>query len=110
MLHLPSSRVPAAPGSSHVPWLKVAAAALLRGMEDLEEVLEAEASTALADARGSLWLEEAVDSMDLQGLVLALGSPVGLVVLLDLVGAWEALDSPLSPLGASRRSPSTKAF
>lgn len=52
--------------------------------------------------------------MDLQVLVLALGSPVVLVVPLvvpsGLVVAWVALDSLLSQLVASMKSQSTRAF
>lgn len=64
----------------------------------------------LAAARGSPWLGEVVSSPDLQVLVLALGSPVGLAgQLLVPLGLGVALDSLLSQLGASMKCRSTRA-
>lgn len=80
-------------------------------LEGSLEGLEAGASTALEDARGSPWLEEVVASTDLQVLVLALGSPVGLVgQLLVPLGLVVAQDSLLCQLGASMKCQSTRAF
>lgn len=80
-------------------------------MEGSLEGLAAGASTALADARGSPWLEEVVASMDLQVLVLALGSPVGLVgQFLVPLGLVVALGSLLSQSEASMKCQSTRAF
>lgn len=83
---------------------------LAAGFLGLVVALEAKASTMLVDARGSLWLEGVVASMDLQVLVVVVCTVVALACqltlamdMVHLVVAWVAL-------GASTKSPSTRAF
>lgn len=103
----PSSQTLPAPASVHALSPGSEAAMLAAGFLGLVVALEAKASTMLVDARGSLWLEGVVASMDLQVLVAVVCTVVALACqamdMVHLVVAWVAL-------GASTKSPSTRAF
>lgn len=98
----PSSQTPAAPASVHALSPGLETAMLAAGLLGLVVALEAKASTMLVDARGSLWLEGVVASMDPQVLVVALVACMVVALacqltlamdMVPLVVAWVLLDS-----------------